>query len=238
MVLSAPLCVTEALTAGPTPGGYKGGMRLREAYDRLEWGDTVSYERAGIQRARRHGFGARGVGTSAHMLIEMYLDMDRAYRAAGPREAPAEFLVVCPHVQLGRYLRGWLETIHRRLGLDVETSRVRFMPLDQVARVARERRWYSWAVYCDHAVKDGGRKRNLIPYRFVRSVERVSCGWQARDRDGDKVCELTDEGCTALADAATCPLTMLGGESPATYPAYQDSRDLNRCVLLREAFAR
>jgi len=213
-------------------------MLLREAYERLEWGKPLAFERAALQRAQRHGDGPRQVGTSAHMLIEMYLDMERARRTGLGAVQPTEFVVVCTRLEVGRYLRRWLETIHGVLQLDVEPERVLFLPLDRMERHCPGRSWYSWAVYCDHTVKDESRQRNLGPYRYVRTVTWVGDGWEATDRDENVICRLTDRGRRDLADAATCPLTILRHERGTTYPAYQESEYLNASIRLREAFAR
>ena len=214
-------------------------MWLREAYERLEWDAPLTFERAGIARGLRDHTGPRHIGTSAHMLIELYLDMGRASRIAGVGVAGTDFIVVCNHVSLGRYLRRWLETIHQTLDLDVDTKRVRFLPLDSDLERLRGMRWYSWAVFCDHAVKDDDQERNLGPYRLVRALEMQGDHWIALDRDDNRVCKLTDQGMRELADAATCPLTIRGRDlKGTTYPAYQGSDAVNRHVLLREAFVR
>ena len=213
-------------------------MRLHEAYERLEWDTPMTFERAGIRTAAIHGHGPRNVGTSAHMLIELYLDMERESRVVGPRASGTGFIVVCGDMRVGKYLRRWLETIHESLDLDVDTKRVQFLPLDSNMERLRGIRWYSWAVFCDHAVKDE-KDRNLGPYRLVRALELQGDHWTAFDRDGNRVCKLTDQGMRELADAATCPLTIRGRDlKGTTYPAYQGSDAINRCVLLRETFAR
>jgi hypothetical protein len=215
-------------------------MLLREAYERLEWDNPLAFERASLQRwaGRPEVQGPRHVGTSAHMLIEMYLDMERAYRIGGAAQAPPEFVVVCKDVRAGKYLRRWLETIHGTLNLDVDTARVRFLPLSKMEEHIRGRWWFSWAIYCDHAVKDDEQERNLGPYRLVRALVRRDGRWEARDRDANVVCRLTDKGRTDLANAATCPVTVQHGTVGTTYPAYQGATEFNRAVRLREAFRR
>jgi len=215
-------------------------MQLSEAYERLEWDTPLTFERAGMRGAAARGHGLRHLGTSAHMLIELYLDMERAARVIGVRAPGTEFVVVCKDVAAGRYLRRWLETVHTTLNLDVDPRRVRFLPIDANMDRLRGLRWYSWAVFCDHAVKDDDQDRNVGPYRLVRTLERHGDWWAALDRDGKRVCKLTDQGKRELADAATCPLTIREGTRipKATYPAYQGLDDLNRCMLLRESFKR
>lgn len=210
-------------------------MRLDEAYERLEWDTPLAFERAAlgetVARSR-----PRHVGTSAHMLIELYLDMERASRVLVRED---DFVVVCNDVEQGRYLREWLETIHAKLGLPVDTKRVLFLPLTRDFERLRGTWFRSWAVYCDHAVKHD-HDRNLGPYRLIRSVSRRGPGsrWEAFDRDANRVCKLTDRGMREMADAATCPLTIYQKGRGTTYPAYQGSEELNAVVRLREAFQR
>jgi len=229
------------LTVGRRPeGGYKGRMLLREAYERLEWDTPLAFERAGLRTAAAHGHGPRNVGTSAHMLIELYLDMERAHRVGGYQVGAPEFVVLCKDPAQGRYLRRWLQTIHGTLQLDVDVSRVRLLPLDMNMDRLRGVQFYSWAVFCDHAIKDNDRERNLGPYRLVRKVEKEGEDrWVAYDRDANRVCRLTKKGMDDLANATTCPLTI--EERPGTgvtYPAYQGSVPFNAQVLLRRSFRR
>lgn len=208
-------------------------MQLHEAYERLEWDTPLAFERAalGTTAARRR---PRHVGTSAHTLIELYLDMERASRVLVRED---DFVVVCNDVAQGRYLRQWLETIHARLGLLVDTKRVRFLPLNQGFERLRGSWFRSWAVFCDHAVKRDD-ERNLGPFRLVRTLEKDGDHWLAFDRDGHRVCKLTESGKRELADATTCPLTIRGVGTPTTYPAFQGIDELNAVVRLREAFRR
>lgn len=215
-------------------------MLLREAYERLEWDSPLAYERAGLQTAARRGHGPRNVGTSAHMLIELYLDMERARRIGGNRVGAAEFVVLCGVAVHGRYLRRWLQTIHETLQLDVDVSRVRVVPLSRNMRTLEGVRLFSWAVFCDHGIKDEDYERNLGPYRLIRKVEKEGEDrWVAYDRDANRVCRLTKKGVEDLANAMTCPLTIEDRpRTGVTYPAYQGSDQLNAQVLLRESFRR
>lgn len=216
-------------------------MKLSEAYEKLQWGNPVVFERHGIRNAAAHGHEPVNIGTSAHMLIEMYLDMDRSLREGGSQVPPADFLVVCTGKPVGKYLRRWLTKIHGELRLDVDLKRVHFFPHDDSVERLRGITWYSWAVFCDHAVKEfEGHERNMGPYRLVRSVEPFEGIWIARDRDGRRICHLTESGMNELAKATTCPYTIVHDDmlnTEVTYPAIEHE-ELNPLFRLRRSFAR
>lgn len=212
-------------------------MKLSEAYDRLQWGNPIVFERAGMRTAEVHGHPPVNIGTSAHMLIEMYLDMHEAGRNFV--RPSADFLVICQDCQSGQYLRRWLERIHHTLGLNVAPAQdVRFFPLEGGnLEMLRGIKWYSWSVFCDHAVKeDDSLERNTGPYRLVRGVQQFQDHWIARDRDDRQVCRLTKKGVDELIEASTSPITMYT-KSPVTYPAYQ-AEFLNSRVRLKRSFER
>lgn len=206
-------------------------MRLTDAYRMLQWS---AYER------KPRGY-PRGIGTSAHMLIELYLDMARSQSAY---DGHAEFLVECTSSQQGRQLRELLEHIDQVLNQGVDLGRVRFWPTGNTSDRLRGVRWFSWAIFCDHAVKEKGQNkgdRNMGPYGLVRRLEPHPGSeplWEAYDRDGEFLGLLTEEGKAELVDMATCPIT-LGGPHPTTYPA---SNTLNSAAMpmirLRRAFQR
>lgn len=212
-------------------------MKLADAYGRLQWGTPTTYEQTQTRNLRDVAKIPPNIGTSAHMLIELYLDM-----AADHHTKPAQWLVVCADTGDAKYLRKWLGRIDDELQLPVQVDRVLFFPLvPGNAEILRGYTWYSWAIFCDHSVKENdGHERNLAPYRFVRSVEPVDGFWIARDRDHDVVCHLTNEGMNELVDAATCPVTIIHDDminTEVTYPAIEDRR-LNGHVRLRKTYAR
>jgi hypothetical protein len=219
-------------------------MRLADAYEKLQWGAPLAHERAVMGKAQQQGpVFPRGIGTSAHMLIELYLDMHKDQR--DPLNRAAQFLVVCKSGEQGQYLRGWLVRIHRVLDLNVDLDRVRFWPYGRDPDKLRGDKWYSWAIFCDHAVKWVEEDdRNTGPYALVRRLSpterHVKPGeppnWKAYDRDGRFLGLLTDAGKNDLLDQATCPIT-LDGPNSTTYAAFMDP-EVSRFVRLRKAYAR
>lgn len=229
-----------SLKVGRRPAkGYKGQMRLAQAYQKLQWGEPLAYERAALGDTAPPAQ-VRGIGTSAHMLIELYLDM---YAARSAQFGRPQFLVECLHPEQGSYLREWLETIHGALDLDVSLDCVQFFPRKKNLDILRGRVWYSWAVFCDHSVKEENAyhvERNVGPYGLIRRLSpekgRKHPFWKAYDRDGRFIVALTEEGKSELMDTATCPIT-LGGVRPTTYPA-SPLLGTEVPVRLRKAFER
>jgi hypothetical protein len=159
------------------------------------------------------------------MLVELYLDLDLATKAAGLRDpARVRFIVICPQPQVGRYLLDWLRTIHEKLKLDVDLGRVTFFSISDRSNRLRGIPWRSWGVFCDHTVKEQeGFERPRGPYGLIRRVIQGDGGsWEAFDRDHRHVCRLTQNGVDALIDAATCPITCVSrnGTPAVTFPAW------------------
>lgn len=234
--------MTSSLTKGRRPlRGYKHGMSLEDAYEELQWGTPLSLTRAtgGAPSV------VRGTGSSAHMLLELYLDM---HASRNDQFGLPMFLVECVSQSHGAQLRSILKNISERLKLDVDLNKVQFFPQDQDTKILRGITWNSWAVFCDHAVrehKDEGSTRNSGPYGVIRSVEPCwdfatqegeTPIWKAYDRDQRFVLTLTQKGLESLQKTVTCPLT-LGGEAPTTYPASYN-REILKLVRLRKAFSR
>ena len=238
--------MTSFLTVGRRPAReYKRRMRLSDAYAKLEWNVPIVHERATMVQHRRFTPPVpRGIGTSAHMLIELYLDMQKSTTSHRGR---AGFLVECLSSEQGTYLRKWLETIHEAVDLDVDLDQVRFWPRDRDPSRLRGDHWFSWALFCDHAVKEGlwpEVDRNMGPYGLVRRLEpteefasaaKGDVNWRAYDRDDRFLGLLTAEGKQEVMDMATCPIT-LGGRRPTTYPATTFASAID--VRLRKAFER
>lgn len=211
-------------------------MKLADAYQKLQWGEPLAYERSALGEGPTPAF-PRGIGTSVHMLLEVYLDMHKDQR--NPLHAPAEFLVLCLSQRQARTLREGLDRIHAYLDLDVDLERVRFWPHNLDAERLRGVVWYSWAVFCDHAVKevDGWQAdRNIGPYGLIRRVVPFGENWKAYDRDGRLIGALTTRGKNNLIDRATCPITV-EGPSTTTYAA-TDYKEILRLLRVREAFKR
>jgi hypothetical protein len=176
------------------------------------------------------------------MLIELYLDM---VESRGSRFQRNYFLVECLTSAQGQELRTWLVRIHQSLDLDVDLEYVRLAPSRGNRDHLRGYTWYSWAIFCDHAVKEDGKfeaDRNVGPYGLIRRLEPEDGPkgpyWKAYDRDGRYMGALTEDGKSDLMDTATCPIT-LGGPRPTTYPASPTiGTDLETPVRLRRAFDR
>jgi hypothetical protein len=206
-------------------------MKLADAYEHVRLRPLVPFERDEDTIIRRsvQGFESRCIGSTTHMLIELYLDLADAFREVALWDRHRiRFLVVCLSCYQGRQLRKLLEQIHRVLDQDVILDRVNFFPEASDARWLSGSEWYSWGVFCDHAVKEKhDLKRSTGPYRLVRSLERELSTWTARDRDGGLVCHLTDDGMRELVDASPCPITYCPDPQvlPVTYPAWSGFRN-------------
>lgn len=213
-------------------------MRLSTAYQKLQWVTPVLYERAQLGGAPMPAF-PRGIGTSGQMLLELYLDMHRVNRSS--LHPPVQFLTLCLSANHARHLRNELSFIDRRLGLHVNLDFVRFWPYKNNVDHLRGDTWYSWAVFCDHAVKEveGWRAdRNTCPYSFARRVAPFGEHWTAYDRDGGLVGALTSRGKNELIDRATTPITVDVGAGLATTYAPTDIVDVVRLLRVRKAFER
>ena len=214
-------------------------MRLAEAYERIRLKSVTSFERSGglVGHARDGSPEPRRIGSSIHMLVELYLDFADAVRLTPLWERHRiRFLVVCLHADQGRDFRNLLKRIHLVLKQDVDLDAVRFFPEGSDVDRLRGHEWHSWGIFCDHAVKElYSVERSVGPYRLVRSLERGSAIWTARDREGQVVCHLTDNGMRDLVDASPCPITYQPDSkvSPVTYPTWPGFRDRIKLRLTR-----
>ena len=213
-------------------------MRLEEAYERIRLKSPLSFERSATGAPLAFQFGARRIGSSVHMLVELYLDLADAVQEVGLQDRHrVRFLVVCLHRDQGIYLREALHGIHGVLEADVDLYRqVTFFPENANPNRLRGLDWYSWGIFCDHAVKERqDLDRSLGPYRLVRSLERGNKAWTTRDRDGRVVCHLTDDGMRELVDATPCPVTYRPHPKvpPVTYPAWFKHRNKINVRLTR-----
>lgn len=208
---------------------------MSEAYERLGLYHPVEFAR-GVSLDSS----ARMAGTTTHMLVELYLDLERALRSVGlSDEHKVKFLLVCLDRSQAHRLRDLLRDIHQCLGLDVDLRQVTYFPHEASDVLLRGSRYYSWGVFCDHSVKEReGRLRNVGPYGLVRTIAFLRRDrYEALDRDGRRVCVLTYEGKEGLLDNATCPVTFKGAErtSPTTFGAWERP-SVGACFRLTEAY--
>lgn len=208
-------------------------MKLAEAYSRLQFVPPLEHERrVAAVGERRDPF--RRFGTSARMLMELYLDLEVATRRTGSQHLPKiKFLCVCLSPHQADYLRNELTSIHKTLNLDVDVARVRFFVHNGNVLRLVEHRYRTWGVFCDHAVKElAGTERPYGPYALVRTIRREGDTYAALDRDGRHVCRLTCSGKNDLVSASSSPIHYY--ESPrvsgTTFPAWthRDARDAFR----------
>lgn len=211
-------------------------MELAEAYERLNFAPPVAYEQAILAMGTE---GLRRIGTSMRTMIELYLDLALARKAVPIRDRHrVRFLCVCLSPLQAEYLAKQLAFVHEALSLDVDLERVRFFPYDARDSIIRGDSYYTWGVFCDHAVKElSGAQRNYGPYGLVRYVEKIGDDvFEARDRDGCKLCLLTKDGAHELLDETTCPITYdPGGAAPTTFGAWMRG-DLQQCIRMQKAF--
>jgi hypothetical protein len=217
--------VKSFLTVGRRPPReYNDQMLLSEAYERLDFVPPLQHERA-VFKAAPEMLEVRQLGTSARMLLELYLDLDLALRCVGTSDLRrVRFLCVCLDPTHGKILRSWLEHIHTNLELDVDLDRVQMFPHNASDNLLRGHEWYSWAVFCDHAVHElKGGERNFGPYGFVRNIYKTDKGYLGHDREHNKVCRLTPKGLKPLLDQATCPIFFKesGAVPGVSFPAWQ-----------------
>jgi hypothetical protein len=201
------------LTVGRRPReGYKGSMKLHEAYESLGLISPVEHERV-ASRTMVFPDGTesdpRRTGASVRTLVEMYLDHERALRSVGYSSShKVKFLFVCLTPKHGERLRRSLQEIHEKLDLDVDLAQVTFFPHDGADHVVKGTLYHSWGIFCDHAVKEKqGIDRALGPYGLVRTIKGEGNGrFVALDRDDRLVCKLTERGSYDLISHSTCPV--------------------------------
>lgn len=166
----------------------------------------------------------RSTGSSTHTAVELYLDMAVAHeRAAARGSHPTEFLFVVPTTTLGHHFQGELRRIHRVLQCATDPEKLSFLTTEPNATERlRGSTWYSWAIFCDHTVKD-----EVIPWpcnriRSLHEEEAEEDSWAARDRDGVLLMHLSESGKTDLLRRATCPISVVPSwlDAPACYPAW------------------
>lgn len=205
---------------------YKGSMTLDDAYQELNLAPPLEWE---MSRSATLPIGwdqdpLRGSGTTTQTLVEMYLDLQLANRVAGTRQRnKVKFLCVTEDKDAAKELRRQFSSIHAQLAGDLTLSQVRFMPRAKLQRQLSGERYYSWAVFCDHHVKEAdGHRRSDGPFRFARRLEAQEDGnVLVKDRDNE-IIGLTDhKTAQQIMDAKTTPMSYQVSPKvkPATYPA-------------------
>jgi hypothetical protein len=173
----------------------------------------------------------RRTGSTTHMLLELYLDLEEAQRRAGTlHRHKVQFVVIVNASSYISTVRGTLRSIHSVLDRDVDIGRVEYFPVGVPANQVRGRRIRSWGVFCDHYVKESsGHERLSGPWCYARKIRRVAEGvFQGYDRDGVELGLLNSAGCKDVLRRTQVPITtnfIMAAETIArnemTYPAYQ-----------------
>lgn len=178
----------------------------------------------------------RAIGSTQHMLIELYLDVERANRTVSPINSPKiSFLVVTLHRDMAEELKRKLTWLHSQLQLYVNLEQVRFVPHNMIDSL-RGRRFPSWGVFCDNSVNENvaNRDRPIGPFRYIRKLEaRPSAQgkrYEAYDRDGNLLFMIPDAEINDILKDAECPIILNTGllapssmnYKPVAYPAYSE----------------
>lgn len=179
----------------------------------------------------------RAIGSTQHMLIELYLDVEKANRTVSPMLTPKiSFLVVTLHRDMAEELKRKLTWLHSQLKLYVNLEQVRFVP-HNMADSLRGRKFPSWGVFCDNSVNENvaHRDRPTGPFRYIRKLvaQTMSNGtkqYEAYDRDDSLLCTLTDSEINEILKDAECPIVLNTGlltpsslhYKPVAYPAYSE----------------
>jgi hypothetical protein len=201
-------------------------VTLDEAYAKLGLEDSLDWCRATTPEGR-------GLGTTTRTALELYLDMRVAQAQAAARGShPPQFLFIVPTVAMGQHFRRAIQDMHVVLEGAVDMKRLTIHIPDGRSVQLRGNTWYSWAVFCDHSIKG-----EVIPWpsNRVRSLEEDGDLWVGKDRDGNVVLHLTEDGKTNFLRNSTCPVSVVPSwlEAPACYPAWSD---VTLMVKLNEAF--
>jgi hypothetical protein len=187
----------------------------------------------------------RRTGATTHMLIELYLDLQKATVALGlPNRHRISFMVITRDLAQVPTLRGTLRSIHSRLDLKVDISKVDFVPMGSNPDRFRGWRIPSWGIFCDHYAKEmDGIERLQAPWSSVRKVTRVDQDvFQGFDRDGRLLGLTTRNGIRVLLEGTQFPITAdflnLNPKlkiSAVTYPAWSHE-PLRSAIDLKGAF--
>ena len=191
-------------------------------------------------RARTQQSYDRAIGSTQHMLIELYLDLEQANRTVSPTDiGKIKFLVVVLNESMANSLRQQLAFLHSQLKLYVSLSQVKFLPYNKMESL-RGSRLPSWGVFCDNSVKENilDLDRPSGPFRYIRRLvakQNISMGgfhgvpeeFEAFDRDDNLVCRLPNLEINDILKGAECPIIMGVGHTarnyePVSYPAWSE----------------
>jgi hypothetical protein len=232
-------------------------VTLDDAYTRLglkppwEWEERVRERHDARYATQRKVVGAtaydRRIGSTLHMLIELYLDMEKANRTVSPMVVTKiKFLVMCLNKGHAKEMKNQLAWLHQQLPLYVNLGQADFIPFN--AESVRGRRFPSWGIFCDHHVKEqvSGGDRATGPFRYIRrmtagdSILGYDGTVNAFDRDENLVCTMPFTEVNDVLKVAECPILLdLGGGSvdytPVSYPAWADGA-VSSCINYTQAF--
>ena len=218
-------------------------MRLAEAYERLSL--SLDFEGGQWDQGDLHPNETqpRGIGTTFHTLIELCLDMAEVGKdLAAVTQRPVQFVFVCLNDSMQRWVADILKSIDRDLdlGLNRRLDRIVYgIPGSKNFDKLAGQMVYSWAVFCDHSVKDDHCPRIESPLFQTRSLSFHDGMWAAFSRDGELLGHITDAKAKRIMDAATAPITYATRKDvpSVTYPAWGEP-EIMRMVRLRKAFKR
>jgi hypothetical protein len=181
------------------------------------------------------------------MLIELYLDLEKANRTVSPMVVTKiKFLVVCLNKNHAEMMKRQLAWLHQQLQLYVNLEQVDFTPFN--AESVRGRRFPSWGIFCDHHVKEQANNGNRAtgPFRYIRRMTAEAHGSMydqtvnAYDRDDNVICTMPFTEVNDVLKVAECPIRLdLGGGSsnytPVAYPAWSEGA-VKTCINYTQAF--
>jgi hypothetical protein len=214
-------------------------VTLDEAYAALglrppwDWEEYVRERHAAHYPKQRkliaEGAYDRRIGSSTHMLVELYLDLEKANRTVSPMAVTKiRFVVNCLNKKHAQALKQQLALLHAQLGLYVNLDQVEFMSFN--ATNVRGRRYPSWGIFCDHFVKenyDGEfSQRATGPYRYIRRLKASVIGLamnyseptiQAYDRDDNLMLSMPMSEVNDVLKSSECPIELDLGNGSANY---------------------
>ena len=203
--------------------------RVRERHD------AQSAKRLGAVTQQSYD---RAIGSTQHMLIELYLDLERANRTISPMDVgKINFLVVVLNKVMAEELKRKLTFLHSQLNLYVNVDQVRFMPHNRLEALRGHRKFPSWGIFCDNSVKENvlDLDRPSGPFRYIRRLQAINTigqwsgiteEWEAFDRDNNLVCRLPNLEINEILKGSECPIVMgiASGPTydPVAYPAWSE----------------
>lgn len=192
-------------------------------------------------RMRTQGSYDRAIGSTQHMLIELYLDIERANRLVNPMSVgKIKFLVVVLNKTMSRQLQQKLAFLHEQLNLYVSLKQVQFIPYHMMESL-RGKKFPSWGVFCDNSVKENilDLERANGPYRYIREIHpspTMEDVFDCSDRDANLVCSVVKSEVNDILAVAECPITFTtaplatSGYKPVSYPAWAKDEFLSSLI--------